>query len=126
MPMKAVLTCLILLTAAFGAIASGQAKPTGTASRGENPAAKRGMAFAQSHCTACHAVDAGISPKPEAPSFEAIVNTTGLAAETLKSWLRDSHNYPEIMNFAIAPAQIDDLATYMLTLKNPGYRPPIQ
>src|SRR3546814_5734249 len=79
-------------------MASGQAKPVGVADRAENTAAKRGMAFARSHCAACHAVGTGMSPKPEAPSFEAIVNTPGLTAETLKPWLRDSHNYPEIMN----------------------------
>ncbi|PBN42924.1 cytochrome c [Sphingobium sp. D43FB] len=126
MPTKIVLACLISLTAACGAMASGQAKPVGVADRAENTAAKRGMAFARSHCAACHAVGTGMSPKPEAPSFEAIVNTPGLTAETLKPWLRDSHNYPEIMNFAIAPTQIDDLAAYMLTLKNRAYRPPIQ
>lgn len=97
-----------------------------TGDRAENASVNRGMTFARAHCAACHAVATGISPKPEAPSFETIVNTTGLTGDTLKPWLMDSHNYPEIMNFAIAPAQIDDLAAYMLTLKNPSYRPPIQ
>src|SRR3546814_19960419 len=107
-------------------MASGQAKPVGVADRAENTAAKRGMAFARSHCAACHAVGTGMSPKPEAPSFEAIVNTPGLTAETLKPWLRDSHNYPEIMNFAIAPPQLDALAPYMLHLKTPAYKHPTQ
>lgn len=126
MPLKPALACLISLAAVCGAMASGQAKPMGIAGRAENAAPKRGMAFAQSHCATCHAVGSGISPKAEAPSFETIGNTPGLTAETLKPWLRDSHNYPEIMNFAIAPDQIDALAAYMLTLRNPAYRPPIQ
>lgn len=126
MPVKLAFACLIALTAACGAVASGHAAPGGTAGRAGTIAAERGKAFAQAHCSACHAVDAGISPKPDAPSFEAIVNKAGLSAATLEPWLRNSHNYPEIMNFAIAPAQVEDLAVYMLTLRNPAYRPPIQ
>ena len=125
MPMKVALACLLSLTAACGAMTNGPASPP-AARHGDNGAAKRGMEFAQAHCAACHAVVSGVSAKPDAPSFEAIVNTDGLTAETLEPWLRDSHNYPEIMNFAIEPRQIGDLATYMLTLKNPAYRPPIQ
>ncbi len=126
MRMKIALACLSAVTAACGSLAPGPATPTTSASPvGEAPEL-RGQAFARTHCAACHAVDAAISPKPEAPPFETIVNTPGLTAETLKPWLQDSHNYPEIMKFAIAPAQVDDLTAYMLTLKNPRYRPPIQ
>lgn len=88
--------------------------------------AARGIAFAQAHCAACHAIDAGLSPLAEAPSFAGTANTPGFTAGTLRPWLRDSHNYPEIMNFALTPAQIDDLTTYMLSLKRPDYKPPIQ
>ncbi len=126
--MRAIITlaCLVAVAAASGAITPGQAKAERDAIRTSDIPSVRGFAFARAHCAACHAVDTGISPKPEAPSFETIVNTAGLTGDTLRPWLRDSHNYPAIMNFAIAPAQIDDLAAYMLTLKNPAYRPPIQ
>lgn len=120
------LACLLTLTAGCGAMASGQVKPGESARSGGTTPVDSGLAFAMIHCSACHAVGAGISPKPEAPSFEHIGNTNGLTAQTLKSWLRDSHNYPEMMNFAIAPEHIDDLADYILTLKSEGYRPPIQ
>ncbi len=126
MRMKIALACLLSLTAACGAMTNGQARASMAGGRVENAPAKRGMEFARAHCAACHAVGSDISPRPEAPSFEAIVNTAGLTENTLRPWLRDSHNYPEIMNFVIAPAQIDDLAAYMLTLKNPAYRPAIQ
>jgi hypothetical protein len=66
------------------------------------------------------------SSNPEAPSFEAIVNTPGLTAATLGPWLRDSHNFPAMMDFAIAPDQIDDLAAHMLALQRSDYTPPIQ
>jgi len=119
--------CLLFsLTAACGAGNAGQISSTAPASETNNADAARGMAFAQAHCAACHAIGTGISPLAEAPSFAATANSPGLTAETLRPWLRDSHNYPEVMNFALAPAQIDDLTSYMLTLRQPGYKPPIQ
>lgn len=88
--------------------------------------AERGLAFAQARCSGCHAIAAeGISPNPESPPFAAVVNKPGTTRDTLRQFLRDSHNYPEAMNFHVEPAQIDDLADYMLTLRTPGYRPPI-
>ena len=80
--------------------------------------AQRGFAFAQAHCTSCHAITrGGISPNPESPPFEAVVATPGLTRETLTSWLNNSHNFPDIMRFSIEPGQVDDLASYMLTLR---------
>ena len=87
---------------------------------------KRGRAFAQAHCAACHGIGAGaISPNPESPSFEAVVNTGGLTAGTLETFLRDSHNFPGAMAFQIAAAKVSDLTAYMVTLKRPDYRPEI-
>lgn len=93
---------------------------------GSGPAS-RGLAFAKANCSGCHAVTTGRgSPNPEAPPFEVVVNAPGLTAATLKPWLRDSHNFPAMMNFAIDPEQIDDLAAYMTTLQRRDYTPPIQ
>lgn len=86
----------------------------------------RGSAFARTHCSQCHSIEGGFSPRPEAPSFAAITNTPGLTDQTLEFWLRNSHNFPEIMDFAIAPEQVNDLAQYMLTLQDEDYRPPVQ
>ncbi len=89
------------------------------AAQAEDRGPARGLAFAQAHCASCHAVARlKISPHPEAPTFEEVVNTPGLSSETLNSWLRNSHNFPEIMGFEIEPDQIDDLAAYMLTLRD--------
>lgn len=88
--------------------------------------AKRGLAFAKTRCAGCHGLtkDAG-SPNPEAPPFEAVANQDGLTRSTLSEFLRNSHNFPAAMNFAIAPREGDALAAYMLTLKRPDYRPGI-
>jgi mono/diheme cytochrome c family protein len=89
-----------------------------------SPDAAHGLAFAQQRCAGCHAVERNrLSPNPEAPPFESVVNAAGLTAATLKPWLRDSHNFPAMMNFTIEPQQIDALAAYMLTLQRPDYRP---
>ena len=90
-------------------------------------AAQRGQAFAQSHCSSCHAIGNAndISPNPASPPFARVINTAGLTPGTLNSWLKNSHNFPEMMNFSIDDAHIDDLAAYMLTLRDPNYRPPV-
>lgn len=87
----------------------------------------QGLAFAQAHCATCHDVtDGQKSPNPQAPPFSVIANTQGLTDKTLTSWLSDSHNYPELMDFDINNRDIDDLAAYILTLQKADYRPPIQ
>ena len=86
----------------------------------------RGHAFAQASCAACHGIGRAStsSPNPNAPPFPAIVNQEGMTTQTLSSWLRDAHNYPSEMEFQLDPSKVDDLVDYMLTLRDPNYRPP--
>jgi mono/diheme cytochrome c family protein len=91
------------------------------------PSASRGFEFAHAHCSGCHAISAGrFSPNPDAPPFDSIINTPGLTSATLETWLHDSHNYPQIMNFEIEPSHIADLSSYMMTLVNRDFVPPAQ
>lgn len=84
------------------------------------------LAFAQAACGGCHAVEAGmLSPNPLSPPFAEIVNRKGLTADSLTSWLRDAHNYPEEMDFDLDKPQVEDLAAYMLTLRDKDYEKPI-
>lgn len=86
----------------------------------------RGYAFAKNNCTGCHAITpTGTSANPEAPNFQTIANMPGLTRETLRNFLRDSHNYPAAMNFAVEPSQVEDLTDYVMTLRKPGYKPEI-
>lgn len=97
-----------------------------TAAAGLTAKERRGLAFAEAHCAQCHAVRAGAgSPNPESPGFEAVANMPGLTDYSLRRYLIDSHNYPAAMNFTVAPAQADDLAAYVITLRKPGYKPEI-
>ena len=85
-----------------------------------------GLPFARTACGGCHAVDRrSVSPNPTAPPFAAIVNQEGVTANTLSTWLRNAHNYPDEMKFSLESRSVDDLVDYMLTLRDPNYRPPI-
>ena len=119
----------LIALVAIATVASGCAAALAGTSRPSASARQvaRGLAFATSHCSACHAVTpGGISPDPEAPPWEAVVNVPGLTLATLRTFLRDSHNYPMAMNFTVERTQINDLAVYMMTLKQRDYRPPVQ
>jgi mono/diheme cytochrome c family protein len=127
------LALVALAAATLAAGSSARPRPAASAHQAEagdlpklSPHARRGLAFAQARCAGCHGLtaDAG-SPNPESPPFEEIVNKPGLTRSTLRQFLRDSHNYPQAMKFTVGPADIDDLARYMVTLKRPGYRPAI-
>ncbi|MFN3515699.1 MAG: c-type cytochrome [Novosphingobium sp.] len=110
---------LVLLAACAPAPSPGAAVPL-------SPSAQRGLAFARANCARCHAVEgSGASPNAEAPAFAAIANMPGLTGETLREFLRDSHNFPAAMNFTVEPSQIDDLADYAVSLKRPDYKPDI-
>ncbi len=83
-------------------------------------------AFAQAACGGCHAVDHNaLSPVPRAPEWPSIVNDPNVTRDSLRGWLIDAHNYPEEMDFELNRPQIEELMTYMLSLKVSGYEPPI-
>ena len=82
------------------------------------------LAFIQGTCGDCHAVEGeAISPNPMAPTFASIANREGLTETTLGTWLRDAHNYPEMMDFDLSPEQAEMIAAHMLTLRDPRYKP---
>ncbi|WP_241212705.1 cytochrome c [Sphingomonas sp. ABOLG] len=84
-----------------------------------------GQIFAQASCGSCHAIGrAGMSSNSMAPPFPELVNKEGLTRETLTFWLRGAHNYPIEMDFSLKEEEVDDLVTYMLTLRDPDYMPP--
>jgi hypothetical protein len=41
----------------------------------------------------------------------------------MRVFLRDSHNFPDAMNFRVDARRIRDLADYMLTMRREGYKP---
>ena len=84
----------------------------------------RAPAFVEAACGGCHAVEPPfLSPNPASPSFAAIANRRGLSEKSLADWLAEAHNYPEDMDFSLTRAQIDQIAAYMVTLRDAGYVP---
>ncbi len=84
----------------------------------------RAPAFVEAACGGCHAVEPPfLSPNPRSPSFAAIANRRGLSEKSLADWLAEAHNYPEDMDFTLTRPQIDQIAAYMVTLRNAGYVP---
>ncbi|WP_298335665.1 hypothetical protein [uncultured Erythrobacter sp.] len=81
-------------------------------------------AFIEAACGGCHAVEPPfLSPNPRAPDFEAIANRRGVTASTIKAWLRNAHNYPEIMDFDLTREHVDEVSDYMITLRRRDYVP---
>ena len=84
----------------------------------------RAPAFIEAACGGCHAVEPPfLSPNPASPSFASIANRPGLSETSLADWLAEAHNYPEDMDFTLTRAQIDQIAAYMVTLRQAGYVP---
>ncbi len=80
-------------------------------------AISRGLVYARQACSSCHAVDAGqrASPNPNAPTFESVANISGMTRMALNVWLHSPH--PTMPQLIIDPYRIDDLTSYISTLK---------
>lgn len=85
-------------------------------STGANADAARGKALVQRECTSCHAVEpGGKSPNPKAPTFSAITNEPSATPYSLRVFLQTTHN--TMPNFIIEPDDIDDIVSYIVSLK---------
>ncbi len=120
--LRSVLLSALVLTALVAA--AGEARPPRGGTQASTVHIRKGLSFARDHCAACHGVTPNSSsPNPESPTFEELANRPGLTSATLRQFLRDSHNFPEAMNFAVERERIRDLADYIVTLRKPGYKP---
>lgn len=121
---------LLLVAAALASLAACQtpgATPGGPPMVGKPTARSpdtRAPAFVEAACGGCHAVEPPfLSPNPASPSFAAIANRRGLSERSLATWLSEAHNYPEEMDFTLTKPQVDQIAAYMVTLRDAGYVP---
>ncbi len=103
---------------AIGLLAAGQAR---AATPGDRVA---GGQLAATWCSACHQInmpsrddaDHGF-PTPGAPSFAAIAAMPSTTALSIDVFLRTTHN--GMPNYKLTPAQIDDAAAYIISLRHP-------
>lgn len=79
--------------------------------------ATKGQAYARANCVECHEVEPveSFSPNPDAPSFQEVAEQPGMNARALAVWLQSSH--PTMPNLIIAPADMDNVIAYILSLK---------
>ncbi len=80
--------------------------------------AKRGPFVAKQVCAQCHAVEKGSrrSPDAAAPRFEAIANSPGMTATEISVALQTTP-HRTMPNVRMNRDQLDDLVTYILSLK---------
>lgn len=109
-------------------------QPLGPATNAWTPEASRFQAagattarmpvIVSTNCRGCHApVRHLASPNPTAPSFADIANMEGLTRNTLAAFLRDAHNYPDQMDMELTDQEVGEIVDYILTLRDPLYRP---
>lgn len=92
--------------------------PVASSLPNEPDGAATGLRLAEARCSGCHAVTPGqVSPNADAPPFASIAQRSGLTRSSAGSWLSESHNFPDQMNFYLESDQAEQLATYLLTLR---------
>ena len=78
----------------------------------------RGLNYARAHCAECHGVETttdDFAPNIDAPDFSVVANTPGMTERAVGVWLTTSH--PTMPDLIIAPADRDDLAAYIMSLR---------
>lgn len=83
-----------------------------------DPAAQRGLTFAQTNCSMCHAIGtAGPSPLPIAPPFRTLHES--YPVETLEEAFAEGivTGHPSMPQFQLDVARITDLIAYLKSLE---------
>ena len=102
---RSILGAVILLASVAGASAL-------------DPAAQRGFVFAKTNCSMCHAIGpSGQSQLPIAPPFRTLHEK--YPVENLEEALAEGivTGHPNMPQFELDPAQIDDLIAYLKSLE---------
>lgn len=116
-PFTILLAPVLLAAGALGGC-QGAAEPQGLASAG-TIAGTDTHGFARRACSGCHAIEqGGLSRNPSAPPFHAVANRPGVTLASLTNWLRNAHNYPDEMNFALTDDEEGALAVYIYSLRD--------
>lgn len=114
----------MLLGAAACTAPPGPAAPAAAPDAALDPAATstavaRGRTFAEAQCSGCHALTAGESPNPQAPSFAAVANEMDFTAASLHEFFVDGHDLPGMMTIQLDDEDADAMTAYILSLQRP-------
>jgi mono/diheme cytochrome c family protein len=91
------------------AVLCGPARPAAAQDGGD---VARGRGLVQADCLSCHGDPAR---RPRAPDFREVASMPSTTALSLGVFLRTSH--PSMPNIILAPADLDDIIAYILSLK---------
>ncbi|MFT5509781.1 MAG: mono/diheme cytochrome c family protein [Hyphomicrobiaceae bacterium] len=74
--------------------------------------------LAREVCSECHAVELGDlqSRNPDALAFQALANTPGMNAMTIKVWLLSPHRTMPL--FVLSGAELEGVSAYILSLEH--------
>jgi mono/diheme cytochrome c family protein len=77
--------------------------------------AHHGLQLAKNWCASCHLVSDAPPPRKNAPPFATIAQSTSFSADRLAYLLYDPH--PTMAKLALSRQAIEDLAAYIMSLK---------
>jgi mono/diheme cytochrome c family protein len=77
-----------------------------------------GHAYAEKHCSGCHAIDKDATLLfSDVPSFQEIADTQGMSPQALVVWFQTSH--PNMPDLIIPPDDMDNVIAYIMSLRTP-------
>jgi mono/diheme cytochrome c family protein len=96
----------------FGALAFLLATGVAAAEAGD---VTNGRAIAERWCSNCHQTDSRRVAQDFAPPLRVVAGRSYATEKWLKSWIADPH--PPMPNLNLTQAQIDDVVSYLKTLR---------
>lgn len=81
----------------------------------QDPDPDRGRDLAQRWCASCHVIGPTSNGGDAGPSFASVAARPGQTADEVRMWLADPH--PPMPDFDLTAGQFDDLAAYIMTLR---------
>jgi mono/diheme cytochrome c family protein len=100
--------CALLITVLLASSAQGRAQ----AGPGD---AGKGQKLVAADFSGCHAVDRPTKPNQKAPSLTSVADMPSTTSMSLHAFLLTPH--PSMPNYRLTPEEIDDVVTYILSLR---------
>ncbi|TFH40591.1 MAG: cytochrome C552 [Lysobacterales bacterium] len=76
---------------------------------------ERGGNLALRWCVSCHVVAPDTTGGDAGPAFASVASRSGQTEQALRNWLADPH--PPMPDLGLAATEFDDIASYIMSLK---------
>lgn len=77
--------------------------------------AERGRSLALRWCVSCHVVAPDAPGGDAGPAFANLASRPGQTEQALRNWIAEPH--PPMPDFGLGAAESDDIASYIMSLK---------